>query len=230
MSYQKTSWLDRSDPAFDSGTSPEVDADNLNKIEDGIASINDAINNLSSSYGQIESNLQQQVFTSETDLTWDLITQSNDLNIFEFNDINNTFTIKKAGTFNFNTYTTYGIGTNVSILITTSIVDSVLGTVWQTSSKVVSGSIGETYSVVENKSLVFSSGDLPKTLKIIHSANGNNMYINSISYTLNTLISGADGNDHSALTGRNDTDSHPITAITDLHTTLNGNIIVGEAI
>lgn len=37
MAYVKTVWVDRSDPIFDFNTSPQLDADNLNKIEDGIA-------------------------------------------------------------------------------------------------------------------------------------------------------------------------------------------------
>lgn len=36
MAYIKTEWVDRSDPLFNVLTSPPLDADNLNKIEQGI--------------------------------------------------------------------------------------------------------------------------------------------------------------------------------------------------
>ena len=230
MIFTKKFWLDRSSPLFNFGSSPEIDAENLNIFEENIAVLHESIDNMSTAYGTSETTVVQPILLTESELEWSILTDSTDSNVFTYDDLNNTITFKKPGTFSFRTRTTYSSTTDNLLQVTTKIIDSALTTVWQTSTTTLNIANGKTQTLVEAKPLVFIQSDLPKTLKIVFSADGTGMSIDNADYSLNTLASGASATDHSSLTGRSDTDSHPISSITDLDTTLTGASLAGEAV
>ena len=230
MIFENKEWIDRSHPDFDLATSPEIDSENLNLYDDNIHTLHGAIDNLSTAYGNLETTVPQAILLTDTDLVFGIEVDSTDANIFTYNEANNTVTFLKEGTFNFRTRTQYSSNTENALLITTEVVDSALGTIWHTDSLSVSVATGHTRTFTNNKQLVFIQSDLPKTLKVRFRADGEGMSIANTDYTLNTLTSGATASDHSGLTGLTDTNCHPISAITDLDTTLVGQGLTGEAI
>ena len=230
MIFEDKEWLDRSDPDFDLATSPEIDAENLNLYDSNIHTLHGAIDNLSTAYGNMETTVPQDILVTSSDLALTVELDSTDTNIFTFNGTNGTITFLKEGTFNFRTRTQYSSNTVNTILVTTEIVDVALSTIWQSDTLAISLGVGHTRTFTNNKPLVFVQSDLPKTLKVVFRADGTGMTIANSDYTLNTLTSGASASDHSGLTGRSDTDCHPISAITDLDTVLVGSGLLGEAI
>ena len=231
MILKSKKWLDRSDPLFEFGVSPEIDADNLNIYDNNINTLHKSLDNLSTAYGNTTTIISQDVLLASSDLAFAIDIDSTDTNIFTYDDLNHTITFKKPGTFNFRTRTEYVSNTSNSILVTTEIVDSVVGTVWQSDTLNLSIGTGRTKTITNSKPLVFIAADLPKTLKVIFRADGEGITINNSDYTLNTLASGATASgDHSDLTGTDDNDCHPISAITNLNTILVGIALTGEVI
>ena len=229
MGFVTKEWLDRSDPLFDSLTSPELDADNLNRFEAGILTNDESFNNLSTGYCILENITPQSIGLASATLVFDIYTNSTNTDIFTINEANNTFTIIRPGTFNFKTNTTYSTSTGIATTITTRIVDAFLSTVWQEDSFIVNTVVGEGITNIVNKPLKFIEADLPKTLKFICSADRVGVTLSGINYTLNTFTTGSDGGDHSQLSGTNDNDCHPISAITSLSGHISGNELSGEA-
>ncbi len=229
MAYVKTVWIDKNAIDFDLLTSPEIDADNLNKIENGIYNTDSALDALSTAYGSFSVEVKQTFGSGVYDLVWVIQNDSNDTDIFTLDDTANTVTIKKPGNYTFKTITNYSSMSSDSRIVTTQIVDAFLGTVWQETNTTLSLGIGGTQSVSENKKLSFISSDLPKTLKFIVSVNGVGISIDTADYTLNTLSGGIISGDHADITGRDAEDSHPIAAITDLTTTITGEVLTGES-
>lgn len=220
MAYIKTIWIDKNHPDFDLLTSPELDANNLNNIEAGIAGAFSAIDNLSTAYGKVTSSTQQAIQTSDTDATWEIYRDSPEPSLFAFNDTNDTITFNQAGTFNITAGTTFGIESDITTLITAKMVDIATSDVVQSDTTTVDTGVGTTKSILVTKDITVLSSDLPMTLKIVHIADGANIYLNNINYTVNTFVAGAII--HSNLTGTSAADCHPITAITNLEETLQG--------
>lgn len=233
MMYKKTQWVDRKDPTFDVLNSPEIDADNLNKIEGAIETTIEAINNVSSAFGIINTGLSQDVLLTPSTLTWDIGSDTTNEVLFTFNATNNTITIKKAGRFNFLALTSFEIGTALPLEVSISVLDAILDTVVSTESIELKYPVGSIVDSFINIPLEFLASDVPKTVKLTQHANLINTKIKSITYTLNTFASniGESGlSDHSELTGNSNENCHPITAITDLDSTLFGTNIIGEPI
>ena len=231
MAYNVTQWLDRNDPNFNVLESPEIDADNLSKIEQGIYLNDGALDNLSSAWGSFNVVSPQPITLSSTDLIWEVTNASTNSSIFSFNDTNNEILFSKGGVYNFKTLTTISSSINITVLLTIELVDAALGTIWHTDSVNLNISSGFSKIIGSNKRLEFTSSDVAKRIKVVYRANATGMTITNASYTLNTLTAGLSVNlEHSSLIGTSDENCHPIDAITNLDGTLFGGALNGETI
>lgn len=231
--YDKTQWLNRSDPAFDPLTSPEVDADNLNKIENGIYdsnnNVSEVLKNLAAAHAEISTSTIQEINIEEDTMQWITSNPSNDQTVMQFNDLTKTFTIKKPGSYNFASHIIIGSTTGLNTLITVKIIDSALQTIWHTESTAITANAGEYQVINSNKGMRFLSSDLPKTLKIVVSADAVGTRITSMFMGVNMFVAGVDVSSHKGLSDTSEPNCHPISAITNLSETLSGSLVVGEA-
>lgn len=232
--YVKTEWLNRSDPSFDPLTSPEVDADNLNKIEDGIYSTNEytrnIIRNLSTAFGEIQGTTTQDIPTSDYDVQWTVVQPSNDTRVLDFHDVNKTISLLKPGPYNFSTSIMFSSSTGDPGSVFIKIVDTGSSVVLHTEQYDLTLGIGENETVVKHFNLIPQLGEVPRVLKIVSGSTVAGFRIKDITYELNTFVSGLDATNHASLSGTSDPDCHPISAITGLEDTISGNVLTGEAI
>lgn len=200
-------------------------------VADKINLVVDALNSLFiNKVGTIASGITQAITTIQHDLIWNLIIQRNNPSDFTFNQDSNNFTIYKPGSYRFrSSHTVYSTTTN-NIIGTISIVDAALGTTWDTTDFVFSITPGDETIVESGGILNFQSSDLPKTLKIVHRADGVGMIINSTQFIIDYSSSVESQGSHLALEDTDSPNCHPIGAITDLPEKLTGTSLNGEPI
>lgn len=194
-------------------------ANDINTIAESIA-------NLSSAQGYLVSNNVSDipVVVAETQLGFSVVTPSTDTDVFEFDDLNNTFILKRSGSYNFTSTISIASSTgqprDLSFVLRDDIGNLITS---QTVTLEIQSGKGDTFSL--NTLVVLDEIQVPTTLSVHVYADDVGMGIVSFNSTLSSMTSTFSGfADHSQLTGLSDPDIHPVNSITGLQSELDSKV------
>jgi len=198
-----------------------VDADaviqgNVDSNEADISALQETVANLASMTGKFVLDILQPILTTTSIITWDILNQSNDTNLAVLN-ADNTITIKASGNYDFSTAVRFDSTTNNSVNCTFNWLDISDDTVLHNRTAIINIGNNQSDNATFSDLLIFEEADVPITIRLESIAGGTGIAIGNFETTLSSSsASGAGIADHGSLTGRNDTDSHPQSAITNL--------------
>jgi len=182
-----------------------------------IATISEAIGNLATSQGTIEdSGTPLAITVAEQQIDFVEVVASTNTEVFEFDDVANTITFKKPGSYNFVSSVTLESATNDPVSVTFTLRNTADEAILSEQTVPVEIQNGDKATFPVNTLIIVAEGAEPITMKIMVEADVTGMTLFSFSSLLVSMASPGSITDHNTLSGRSTADAHPQSAITGL--------------